>query len=214
MTVFFLDDAATAPEALRVQALAAAWMQPEGLFQGRQAELPEAVQIRPLLARLAAFLGRGVYYNTRRPGYLRSLLEADEAQKHHDIHIDNGAYVAILNLSLQPHGATRFFRHLPSGLTLHRETCQRRDLMARLCATEAELNAVFFLDGQDAENWQETLRIENRFNRAIVFDTNRFHQAAPGHGADLASSKLTLNIPFALDEGGTPPEPYDGFMAP
>jgi len=118
-----------------------------------------------------------------------------------DIHVDGPCYggVCYLNLPSQCSGGTSFFRHKRTGLEAWPTRRQVNALIEEGKLPERvkrEKEAILFweLQGRDRSNWEETIHVPMRFNRALFYNGNQFHSMASWHefGETKATARMTM----------------------
>lgn len=99
-----------------------------------------------------------------------------------DIHVDGPCYAGVCYLNLPMHcsGGTSFFRHKATGLEKWPTRRQTRELIeaGKLPPdVRREKEAILYWEeqGSDRSNWEETLHVPMRYNRALFYDGNQFH---------------------------------------
>ena len=93
-------------------------------------------------------------------------------------------YAAVIYLSRQPapEGGTSFYRlRYPDG-ALGGNTCQ---------APHANLREALGVTGLPLDAWQEDVRVDNRFNRIVLYRANLVHSASSYFGFDHAEKRMT-----------------------
>lgn len=73
------------------------------------------------------------------------------------------------------HGGTALFRHKRTGLEGLHDAADVKRTARRLGIKDAELRALVWRDAKVASKWELTDLVQMRFNRLIVFNSQRFH---------------------------------------
>jgi hypothetical protein len=149
------------PERIREMALKLPfWVM--GQFPGLRTEAVEGDLFYHLRDHLQNIMGKKISqweggYNS---AFQYSLSE-DASWIHHDN--NNGwAAVVYLNPEAPKSAGTCFYKHKRTGIIKHQE------------------NQINFNDYvQDMEDWEEIERVDNVFNRAIIYRGNYYHRSAP-----------------------------------
>lgn len=118
-----------------------------------------------------------------------------------DIHVDGPCYAGVcyLNLSHQCSGGTSFFKHKATGLEEWPTRRQVNSLISegKLPARiKKEKDAILYWEeqGSDRSNWEETIHVPMRFNRALFYNGNQFHSMSSWSefGETKQASRMTL----------------------
>jgi hypothetical protein len=118
-----------------------------------------------------------------------------------DIHVDGPCYAGVcyLNIASQCSGGTTFFRHKQTGL----ETWPTKRQMTSLVAAgklpsrvKREEDEILYWEeqGSHRSNWEETMHVPMRFNRALFYDGNQFHSMSSWRefGETKATARMTM----------------------
>jgi hypothetical protein len=181
---------------VREAALTGEFRSVPGGFQGQECRLPE-MDIVAVMDRIASILGFPIEYFLERQGVFRSLTAVQERQKLKQVHVDRMGFSGLLVLSdSYPFSKTGFYRHRDTGLFGVGDESALKRIARRRGQSVRELLLNLNGDGNDLSRWDLVDSVEYRFNRLIVFDSDRFHVAGAGVGSHLHDSKLTQNFNF------------------
>lgn len=180
------------PSLVRKMALRGYWKRQPGEFRGFVCEVDQ-FPASAVLAHIAHLLRQPICYRSAKQGQFRSLNLDQQASKSKQVHIDRIGIAAIVCLSPDSEGKIRFLRHRKFGIC-HLE--QVREAADAIGASVAEVEATLELDANDLDRWETIQCLEHRFNRLLVFDSNLYHVAASGYGANREEAKLTQNFSF------------------
>jgi hypothetical protein len=92
-------------------------------------------------------------------------------------------YAAVIYLTPQPEpdGGTSFYRlRYPNGA-----------LGGNICSPHANLREALGVKGLPLEAWQEETRVENKFNRMLLYRANMVHSASSYFGFEHAEKRMT-----------------------
>jgi hypothetical protein len=195
MTAMFFDDFYPDPEGVRDIALSGVWHPSAGMFTGSVSRC-DGFPMASVVERLALLMGVDLRFNSLRPAVFRSLTAAQYALKEKTVHVDRMGLAVVICLSEPdgPDSRTSFYRHIATGLTGTGDTRDVLRAAARMRQSPRTLRRQLDRDGSDVDKWERSFEIPYRFNRAIVFDSNRFHGAGGSWGETLETSKLTQNF--------------------
>lgn len=129
------------------------------------------------------------------------MTRGSDAIRDTDIHVDGPCYAGVcyLNLPKQCSGGTSFFKHKRTGLETWPTRRQVNDLIASGRLPERvrrEKDAILYWEeqGSDRSNWEQTLHVPMRFNRALFYNGNQFHSMSSWRefGDTKASARMTM----------------------
>jgi hypothetical protein len=120
--------------------------------------------------------------------------EADPAGIHFDTPAGYLTAVVYLNQSPPKDSGTSFFRHKRTGL----EAAPTAADVRALSATRQELAQRLERDGLDRRRWKEIERVENRYNRCVVFRSGMLHSATRHFGASLRDGRIYQAFRFGV----------------
>jgi hypothetical protein len=118
-----------------------------------------------------------------------------------DIHVDGRCYAGVcyLNLPRQCSGGVSFFKHKKTGME---EWPTRKQTSALIAAgklperVRKEKEAILYWEeqGRDRTNWEQTIHVPMRFNRALFYNGNQFHTMSSWRefGETKSTARMTL----------------------
>lgn len=170
---FFRD-----PQAVRRQALDT----PIDVGGGNPGLTSANVDVRRNMRHVGRLLKIEPDYAHLRHVVLFRMTRGSDAIRDTDIHVDGPCYAGVcyLNPPAQCSGGTSFFRHKATGLETWPNRRQLKTLIddGRLpSAVRHEKQAILYWEeqGSDRSNWEETMHVPMRFNRALFYAGNQFH---------------------------------------
>ncbi len=113
------------------------------------------------------------------------------------IHADTtcAKFAGVIYLFEEAGFGTQFWRNAVSGKEILQEHVEHK---ARFCSPE-EIAIDLQQAGKGPELWDKTDYADSKFNRFIMFPTNRFHSRWPQHGFGDAPENCRLTITFFFD---------------
>jgi len=118
-----------------------------------------------------------------------------------DIHVDGPCYAGVcyLNLPSQCSGGISFFKHKRTGLESWPNRKKVRSLidagkLPKSVSSEQEAILYWEEQGRDRSNWEQTIHVPMRFNRALFYNGNQFHSMSSWRefGETQATARMTL----------------------
>jgi len=112
------------------------------------------------------------------------------------IHSDEGtchAAVIFLGDNLHPNTGTSFYKHKESNLEITISDYEFKKLSKQNQTKYLNYSKNdFWLQGEKAkfDKWEKIYQIKNKFNRAIVFNSKRFHSSDGGYGDNKFNSRF------------------------
>ena len=97
----------------------------------------------------------------------------DAAHIHYDIPAEWMTLLIYLTPNAPAHAGTSFWQHRRSGLIERVSKSDARSIGVR----RAFLEEVLAQEAHDRRHWLGVLRVENKFNRAVLFSSRLFHSA-------------------------------------
>lgn len=183
-----IDDAAPDPGQLRAEALATPYHQPHPHYPWYLSDRPTR-HACTLLTLISTVLGEplhdaDLWDQSRSAGRFNLFLAGADPIR--SVHSDPYLRAAILFLSPSPPPGTGtdFVRHRSSGAVARSRPSDDADLRA-----SSPIDSSYDLDDYDVDH-----RVENRFNRLVVFDAQRFHTPAGFFGGSPLDGRLTLTF--------------------
>ena len=202
-TLVVVDDFYPDPEAVRRKALALEY-EPSSSnygYNGLRATI-DARWRKKLLADVCALVDAPDAEDVGRSGELKSLSRKQFRQKRSVVHYDLADWSGVLILSPPTAhlGCTTFWRHKGLGLDGFHDLAATSLVCRKRKCTLADLATLVDEHSARPRHWEETSRVEHRFNRLILFRGNMFHAASEGFGTNVANSKLTQTFFFDTRE--------------
>jgi len=185
------------PKTLRRQALATA-IEVEG---GNPGLTSANVDVRKHMRHVGRMLKIQPDYAHLRHVALFRMTRGSDTIRDTDVHVDGPCYAGVcyLNLPKQCSGGTTFFRHKRTGLEAWPTRRQTAALVAsgKLPArVKREEDEILYWEeqGSDRANWETTLHVPMRFNRALFYNGNQFHSMTSWHefGETKSSARMTM----------------------
>ena len=135
-------------------------------------------------------LGNGSFFR----GFERGRF-ADPVAVHADSPIDAMTLVVYLAPDPPPGSGTSFFEHRATALQAAPTAADAR----RFGMTVAKLQALLVRDAQRPERWIERGRVENRYNRAVLFRSGALHSATRHFGSSARDGRIYQTFRFGID---------------
>jgi hypothetical protein len=178
LCVQVVDDFFPRPEKVREQALTT----PIEVGGGNPGLTSANIDLRRTMRHVGRVLKLDPDYEHLRHVAIFRMTRGSDPIRDTDIHVDGPCYAGVcyLNLPEQCSGGTSFFRHRATGLESWPTKRQLKELIERNKLPKSvarEKDAILFWEeqGSDRANWEETIHIPMKFNRALFYNGNQFH---------------------------------------
>ncbi|GEM_PF-4206037 len=186
----FLDD----PDKIRAEALSRRYYRNQSSYMRKSYAEVNLEEARRSVQKIGRYIGKRLQKKFVVSHFLLQTKE-DERRSEGWVHTDRHQRVGLLclNTPRQCREGTCFFRHKATGVT-------RREELAELPVKW--IDRIMFKDSTDLSKWELVIRINNIYNRLIIFDPRMFHQASGYFGTTVRSGRLSQTFVF-----DTVPEP-------
>ena len=130
--------------------------------------------------------------NNNSNGFFQYLTNKGKPTIHTDTSTNNGV-VVFLGDNKHPYNGTSFYRHKKSNLEKILNDKEFEKLPKNLQSKyENYYNNDIWLENQKPkfEKWEKIYQIKNKFNRAVIFNSQRFHCSDGGYGDNKFNSRF------------------------
>ena len=142
-----------------------------------------------------------LFSKTNSNGFLQYMTDVNNPCIHSDFDSDYGVVVYLGDNFHSPHG-TSFYQHKKTGLK-SRPTDEEMNKLSpeKLIEYNYYNDNDLWVEGEKPQfnKWHKYYQCENKFNRAIIFNSRRFHCAEKGYGTNKYNCRFFQTFFFNLD---------------
>ncbi len=197
MNVLVIDDFYQDPDVVRELALKAEYKNVTQLnYPGYQSL--KAYVSRAMTEKFQSIIGAQIEVDPMKHTFGKFRIMLKETGSRLKVHLDglsDWTGVLYLNPPTQCDGGTAFYRHKATGLS-GRISDQAAHAFGYKSWSELE-RAIVEPDTLDSNAWEETMCVEMRYNRLVLFNGNQlFHCHTKSFGKDKTDGRMTQNFFF------------------
>ena len=142
-----------------------------------------------------------LYSKTNSNGFLQYMTNINNPCIHSDYDSDYGG-VVYLGDNLHPKNGTSFYQHKKTGLK-SRPSDEELKKISEVKKKEYQYynDNDMWVEGQPPQfdKWHKYYQCENKFNRAIIFNSKRFHCAEKGYGTNKYNCRFFQTFFFNIN---------------
>ena len=142
-----------------------------------------------------------LFCKTNSNGFLQYMTDINNPCIHSDFNSDFGGVVYLGDNLHSQHG-TSFYQHKKTGLKSRPSDEELKKLPPKKLKEYYDYDKNdLWIEGQKPqfEKWHKYYQCENKFNRAIIFNSKRFHCAEKGYGTNKYNCRFFQTFFFNLD---------------
>jgi hypothetical protein len=202
-SLIVIDDFWDDPDALRAQALAAAYRPfPDFFLYPGKVSVDAGPNADAVMVQIEKLLGRRIVWGAGEVhGHFR-ITHAGQEKRGVNVHHDPFGWNAVLYLSKPEHcrGGISFYRHKQTGF-MGIDAGTHARFVGSDEAFLAEVDRVIEADGATLDGWEELARVDIRYNRMIILNCRFFHNINAWFGDRDDNARITQSFScYAFDD--------------